>query len=264
MVDKIRIKDKNQLPVTWAAELPAFDDGKEYRFKKGVNVIVGENGCGKSTLLALLKLYLSVTHEQCGTIFGEYDKLIWRLYGGGLLSSTKKFLDGADVYADYRRNTFATEFFEERKTNIKDLGHLARTFDLKGLSKGQKTQGSLEQVIALMFSKSTSLTFDYEGVYENYKEYVDYVKKHRVDGDEWTLLMDEPDNSMDVENLNSVFSILSFHKEQQQVIAVLHNPLLIYRLSQMKHVNFIEMTDGYIDKVKQAVEFFTSGKNKRK
>lgn len=39
------------------------------------------------------------------------------------------------------------------------------------------------------------------------------------------------------------------HKPQTQIIAVIHNPALIYKLSKLDHVNFIEMTKGYLKKV---------------
>ena len=252
MVHRVKIKDSKNLPLNYASELPAFKEGKEYAFKEGINVIIGENGCGKSTLLRMMKTYLSVAHTQCGIKLGEYDKVIWqmydRLYEG-------KFLGGAEVYADYRLNTFSTEYFEERGgLNFENIKHTVRTLEMKGLSKGQKTQTGMSEVFSLMFSKDAKLFFDYEKEYEAYPEYLEYIKNHREEGKEWTLLMDEPDNSMDIENLMSVYGILSFHKKYSQIITVLHNPLLIYKLSQMKHVNIIEMSEGYLKKVKENIE----------
>lgn len=52
-------------------------------------------------------------------------------------------------------------------------------------------------------------------------------------------------------NINDLFR--TFHKEHTQVIAVVHNPLLICALSKKKSINLIEMTDGYIDKVRNEV-----------
>lgn len=46
-----------------------------------------------------------------------------------------------------------------------------------------------------------------------------------------------------------LYKVLSFHKPQTQIIAVIHNPALIYKLSKLDHVNFIEMTKGYLKKV---------------
>jgi ABC-type cobalamin/Fe3+-siderophores transport system ATPase subunit len=65
--------------------------------------------------------------------------------------------------------------------------------------------------------------------------------------------MDEPDRNLDIENIAQIKGILSFHKPQTQIIAVVHNPLLIYALSKKKCVNFIELTPGYIDRVKKQI-----------
>ena len=96
---------------------------------------------------------------------------------------------------------------------------------------------------------------------EKYKKempYIDYVKKHRInpteEEKEITILMDEPDRNLSLDNIKHIKAILSFHKPQTQLIAVIHNPLLIYNLSKVEGINFIEMTEGYIDKVKNMVD----------
>lgn len=66
---------------------------------------------------------------------------------------------------------------------------------------------------------------------------------------EYTILMDEPDRNLDIDNIMDLYKVLSFHKPQTQIIAVIHNPALIYKLSKLDCVNFIEMTRGYLNKV---------------
>lgn len=66
---------------------------------------------------------------------------------------------------------------------------------------------------------------------------------------EYTILMDEPDRNLDVDNIMDLYNVLSFHKPQTQIIAVIHNPALIYKLSKLDCVNFIEMTKGYLKKI---------------
>jgi ABC-type enterochelin transport system ATPase subunit len=105
-----------------------------------------------------------------------------------------------------------------------------------------------------MFSKKAQLTFNYSQFKESDPLYWEYVKSHHQEGsDEWTILMDEPDRNLDIENINQVKGILSFHKEHTQIIAVVHNPLLICSLSKIKDINIIEMTEGYVHKVNQLV-----------
>lgn len=66
---------------------------------------------------------------------------------------------------------------------------------------------------------------------------------------EYTILMDEPDRNLDIDNIMDLYKVLSFHKPQTQIIAVIHNPALIYKLSKPDCVNFIEMTKGYLKKI---------------
>lgn len=52
----------------------------------------------------------------------------------------------------------------------------------------------------------------------------------------------------DIDNIMQIYNVLSFHKPQTQIIAIIHNPALIYKLSKLDCVNFIEMTEGYLSK----------------
>lgn len=54
--------------------------------------------------------------------------------------------------------------------------------------------------------------------------------------------------------IGDIKEILSYHKPHTQIIAVVHNPLLICALSKNKEVNLIEMTKGYVGKVKRMVK----------
>jgi hypothetical protein len=62
--------------------------------------------------------------------------------------------------------------------------------------------------------------------------------------------MDEPDRNLSIDNIDQIISILSYKKPNTQIIAVVHNPLIIYSLSKIDDkVNFIEMTKGYREKI---------------
>ena len=44
---------------------------------------------------------------------------------------------------------------------------------------------------------------------------------------------------------------LSYRRKKTQVIAVIHNPVLIYKLSKLDYINFIELTDNYLEDIKK-------------
>ena len=99
MIRNVVIKDNTRLPYQYAKDLPAFANGKEYKFKDGVNVIVGKNGCGKSTFFKTLKAYLMVAHDECGAKDGEFSRTVDRLRSKWqTLDAEDIFLDGVSLY----------------------------------------------------------------------------------------------------------------------------------------------------------------------
>ena len=51
-------------------------------------------------------------------------------------------------------------------------------------------------------------------------------------------------------NNNENLPIRYSYKLMTQLICVIHNPILIYKLSKLEHINFIELTDGYLEEIK--------------
>lgn len=92
----------------------------------------------------------------------------------------------------------------------------------------------------------------------HYKEKVDallnYYKENRdksirQEDFEFTFLIDEPDKNMDIHNIDSITAMFSYHKESTQIIAAIHNPIVLYKLRKTGTVNFIELTEGYMDAI---------------
>ena len=258
MVEKVVIRDNRKSPVRYIGDMKAFRNGKEYVFKPGVNIIVGENGCGKTTLMKLIRAYLLVDSRECGA--GVFNNNINSLHKDII---DKGLLDGVDVYADYRRNTFRLCHRDEKTDDdIADTGaHFFEHFDQLHSSTGESVVIAMNTLFESMYGKDARLTFDYSAFFGNYPEYGEYVKTHAIKGDEWTILMDEPDRNLDIEKIGQIRGILSYHKEHTQIIAVIHNPLLICALSRLDDVNIIEMTRGYVRKVRKIVKELYEGGN---
>ena len=67
-------------------------------------------------------------------------------------------------------------------------------------------------------------------------------------------MLDEPDRNLDISNIESIYAILSYERKDTQLIAVIHNPILIYKLSKLNYVNFIELKKGYLNEIKKVIE----------
>lgn len=269
MIEKIIIKDNSKSPLNYISDIKALANGKEYNFKKGVNIIIGPNGCGKSTLLELASCYLWV-HDQMqskvSNSINEYPNLFDR-FG---FTDDMKFNDGIIVKHDYQTKAFrlrpksdfkAEECFKSRES----FGLFGNSVSS---SVGEQTILSVSSLFDVMFNKTKDYSFPIKKIKElaeqsndvwksNYNRLLKYYKNNRIscsqDDYEFTVLMDEPDRNLDIDNLQQVYGILSERKEHTQIIAIVHNPILIYKLSKLKDINFIQMERGYLNKIKNLI-----------
>lgn len=255
MVEKVVIYDNTKSPVRYLSSLDTFNNGKSYEFHTGVNIIVGENGSGKTTLLKIIEKYLLVDEMSCAA--GMYNCNINSLFTDFMKN---KMLDGVGVYADYTRNTYRLCHCDEKtKDSVLDsFENFGMFIEQNSSSTGEAVSMSVSHLFNYIFNKKTDKFFNYRQFEENYHEYCEYIEKHHIDRhDEWTILMDEPDRNLSIDNIEDLKSILSFHKPNTQIIAVIHNPLIIYALAKNKNVHFIEMTKDYVKKVTKAINELT-------
>lgn len=260
MITKLTINNNKNTPFHYLSKLKGFKNGTEYEFKQGVNIIVGKNGCGKTTLMEIIKSYLSVDGEWCGT--GLFGSSIRKIINPHVIFSKEDdtMKDGVDLYADYKLNTFCYTPFEDRSSNdFMEMGRyseIALNMDANSMSKGQKASFALSTLFQKMFSKNAVLYFDYERAYgKDYKCYMDYIGNHRIETDKvFTILMDEPDNSVDIDHILELYGVFTTFRPDTQIIAVLHNPFLIAKLSENENVNIIEMSKDYVKSVKSKIK----------
>lgn len=259
MITSIKITDNKRTPFRYLPDVDAFKNDMEYKFTPGVNVIIGRNGCGKSTLLNLIAMYTFC----CDTMESELPNDA--LHFPHIWDDEDIVFDGIEIHADYVGKIFRmSPHMEMEKEDIfRNMENFSLYANGAGCSSGEKGVIALNSLFKSMFN-----TKDYsfpiaklremsKGYNETWRHKIDnliqYYKNNHIKVDkcsfEYTVLMDEPDRNLDVQNIMEVYGVLSFHKPQTQIIAVIHNPALIYKLSKLDCVNFVEMTKGYLNEV---------------
>lgn len=266
MITKIEIVDNTNTPLSYICDLNGFENGKTFEFKPGVNIIIGKNGSGKSTLLKLIEKY-TLLDKDC------HNK---QLLSGLFEITNNDIKDGVRVYGDYKASLFRLCHMTEMansNTAFSSFENFGATYMSMNSSTGEGVLIALQTMFKKMFSTNAKLSFpltDIEDIAtdsndiwkERARAYLEYIKKNTIDfkEKEYTILIDEPDRNLDIENIKEIYCILGNRKKNTQVIAVIHNPLLIYRLSSQKDINFIEMEPGYLEKIKNEVDYLTNKK----
>lgn len=269
MITKVKITDKTKTSVPYVADLMCFDTKNEFHFKPGINIIVGPNGSGKSTLLKIIERYLLIKDDK--QEIRNLNELCINHYN---LKSGPLIPNGVEVFSDYKTTSFKFVHMSDLSKNGKQnwldsIQNFRAACASMNSSTGETVNISLDRLFERMFNGKTDLKFPINDIKEQIKKgngiwskeakvYQEYIDKYSIpfnkNDAEFTIFLDEPDRNLDILHINEIYSILSERKKHAQIIAVIHNPLLIYKLSKHKDINWIEFEDGYINKIKKCID----------
>ena len=258
MIKSITIEDNTKLPLKYSYKLESLKNGTTYNFINGVNIIIGKNGSGKTTLLNNIASYLLCSHSY-------YSKLPNSSAFGGMLKIDKLFddtqvKDGMKVKCDYAGVVYNYTPFQQ---DPNDINMLLNHIECGNKSFGEKTKYEICALFNLAFSNKdvqfpikeivTKRNSSNDYWKSRFNNLLKYYKENQLDTEEfsYTFLIDEPDKNLDIENIEEIYKVLSYKKEMTQLICVIHNPILIYKLSRLDYINWIELSNGYLDKIKE-------------
>ena len=270
MIKRIDFTNINNSPISYLNDIDFFNKNKSLSFKSGINVVVGLNGCGKTTLLNLIRSYtlcLNDITSTCPSGNLEISDLLTK-YGSG-----EKICDVVKIISDYQGvvfNMMEYKTLEKRENFLQDHVKFQTYFNTLHCSTGEGISSGLDMLFKTMFDSKTNLEFPIKELKEIAnsdflphqaiaKQLLQYYKENSFQYDnpadfEFTVLMDEPDRNLDINRVKDIYNILTHKKENTQIIVVIHNPILIYKLSKCSHVNIIEMTENYVEDVVKFVE----------
>lgn len=269
MIESITFADDAE-GASYEFRLPSLK-GKTFVFKPGVNVIIGCNGCGKTSLFKVIQK-LTWYHEKIHSYYGE----------DGDIHEVEAL---AERYVPFvtMRNDFTKSIFSMRDTNQinngnfqQSMANFAQAMSSFRQSEGQNRSAAIALAIRAFIDNkdfgddySEGLVRDFqnqvvkpfrkkrETVNDVWAKWMDSILKFYGDNgchnDDWTVLLDEPDKGLDVFGIEKVFNMLGGEKKLKypiQLIAIVHNVALISRLAKDDRVNFIELSEGYLDRVK--------------
>ena len=271
MIHKIEIINAKDSPFPYidSSRNPDFNLGISYGFTKGVNIIVGANGSGKSTLLDIIKTY---------TLCNKYyqSRFTNALHTNKIFSHEARLLSGINVQSNYGCSTFNLREIEDNKDSFNSSDYNIKDFvEYVGsttLSKGNQNLLTIDNLFRHMFNPDdpSSLLFPIKEIknkinnlssdspwHSALNSLLNYYMDNNIPDSVVSVLMDEPEQNLDLYNSIKLYDILSHHREDTQIITSLHNPLLIYKLSKLTHINFIELTPSYINDIISFVEGFS-------
>lgn len=266
MIEKIKFKfdsenNTNKVflrgihPYWYAKDVFKNLKGHEIKFSPGINVLVGENGSGKTTIIDIIRtLTLCRGKFYSEQDFTHLDNAKW----SRILNTSK----GIDLYAGYDIVTFnmynlnqmdaiseSCEDYDFRSSRIQQKMAYAEE------SAGQRVVGDITSMLNYAFGDhrldnlGTGCFNENKFNNKNYKKYQTYCKNHMCEERIITMLFDEPDKGLSIENLEFIKDIYTYPRSDTQTIVVLHNPILILSVINNPNVNIIELTPGYVDKL---------------
>ena len=265
MINSIKMLNKTEHQFNYLKELTRDNQVRNLTrklmkgiiFKPGINILIGENGCGKSTVLNIIRSSNRLEHS----FIPKLDFLPI-----ATVEDLTEIYSNFEIKQDFTYFTanlyrMSEDTHKLASNDLSNTGEVTQFMDIHERSKGQNVLGDISQLWHQIFEKSSEC-YPVMWHLKNISNKVDcselfkLMNKNQVASDNMrvTILMDEPDTGLDIDNLNEIYEILSNDRDDTQLIVSIHNPMLIYKLSKLDYVNIIEMSDGYLEKIKKFVE----------
>lgn len=281
MIQSISFSKGATNPLGYETSLPALK-GKKFEFTPGLNVIVGPNGCGKTSMMNVIR-YLTFCNGSFSSDLSrghsEWQMHRSNIFGNGywfdveLKSDYKMAVWNLRKKGDFEEYEFcsSSENMSQKLSRKSDGQNIKTAFSMmmgymlygyedpfkKDVEKGKDSRSFKKRCLDPLdaMCKQTE-KYDKKAKDDCWHVMRKYYEDNRVEGKGITILMDEPDKGMDIDNVKDLLEFMVKDHENNrgkggQMICVLHNIGMIHRLKSVEGVNFIELSEGYVDKVER-------------
>jgi energy-coupling factor transporter ATP-binding protein EcfA2 len=258
VIDRLVIVDPNNTVIPWWANIKAFQGKTEFTFKPGINVLWGRNGSGKSSLV---KMLARLTHCEQGGVSKVTSESLreFRPIGGGPRTGQQLVSDGKGVWhcdpsvaVGLIGGAFDYDFMDMGVRNTMFKGShgettLMRVFEiLKGMK--ERKVPTIEYKSGKPTKPGVKADRWQKENYENWLEATKYLREDSKESGPPTVLLDEPDRSMDIPTQLRFWDTLTAHAKNYQMIVATHSMFAL----DVPGANYIEVDFGYLNECRRA------------
>jgi len=260
MIQELQILDKTNTPVDWWSQVERLKRRKSIKFKPGLNILWGPNGCGKTTiLLAMARMFHawqgghSVVTEhsmhEMFRLFGRRRKGKEPSFEDGYKGGITPIHDGQSVFfidpakgAGHGHSSIDGDFIEEQLMDLTNKG-----------SSGQKTVQRLGPIAHLAEGNPPPpvgwrVSKDYvNDVWVRRLELVEETFKGTIPKGQPTVLLDEPDRSLDIPTQHGLWRVLKRVSSDVQVIVATHSMLAL----EIPGAHYLDLRRGYLKECRE-------------